>query len=183
MTFIVQDIKTDRPNISGGLPASYRMVPLAFYSSALMALAMNLFLYTSLRKYQRDEKIWLSQVAEAESEKLAIEQKQSQVIDEAHAAERIADWVEGSRPVQPLGATISRSMQATATIAELTLDRNPQMPAHLFMTLKLNNAGSEQLEATLDSLAALDFQTYSAQQVKTENALDFQATLIWNKSE
>lgn len=183
MTFIVQDIKTDRPNISGGLPASYRMVPFVFYGAALMAIAMNLFLYTSLRNHQRDEKIWMSQVAEAESEKLAIEQRQNQIIEESHAAERIADWVEGSRPVQPLGATISRSMQATATIAELTLDRNPQMPAHLFMTLKLNHAGSEQLDSTLDSLAALDFQTYGANQVKTENALDFQATLIWNKAE
>lgn len=63
------------------------------------------------------------------------------------------------------------------------MDRNPQMPAHMFITLKINHAGTEQLESTLDSLAAINYQTYSAQQVKAENAIDFQATLIWNKTE
>lgn len=183
MSFIVQDIKTDRPNISGGLPPVYRLVPIAFYGGTVLAILLNFYFYTSYRSFQRDEKVWQGQIAEAQMQQESILQKQGQVTAESQAAEQVANWVEGARPVQPLTVTITRSMQANATIAELNMDRNPQMPAHLFMTLKINNAGSEQLEATLDSMAAIHYQTYSAQQVKAENAIDFQATLIWNKGE
>lgn len=183
MNFIVQDIKTDRPNISGGLPSIYRIVPIAFYGGSVLAILLNLMFYTNLRSYQRAEKSWQTEIADAQAQQQTLVQKQTQIAEEARAAERIADWVEGSRPIQPISTTITRSMQANATIAELNMDRNPQMPAHLFMTLKINNAGTEQLESTLDSLAAIDYQTYSAQQVKTENAIDFQATLIWNRGE
>lgn len=183
MHFIVQDIKTDRPNISGGLPSIYRLVPIGFYATTVVAILFNLYLYTSYRAYQQEEKSWQLEIADAKSQQDSITAKQAQVVSEAQSAEHIANWVEGSRAVQPIGSTISRSMQANATIAELNLDRNPQMPAHLFLSLKINNAGTEQLESTLDALAAIDYQTYSAQQVKAENALDFQATLIWRKGE
>ncbi|MCB1085556.1 MAG: hypothetical protein KDM63_00800 [Verrucomicrobiae bacterium] len=185
MSFIVQDIKTDRPNISGGLPSIYRLVPIGFYAGTVLAILLNLYYFSSLRSHQRSEKIWQNETAEANAQRDGILQKQVHVTEEAQAAERIADWVEGSRPVQPIAATVARSMQANATIAELSMDRNPQMPAHLFMALKINNpsSGSEQLETTLDSLAAIDYQTYSAQQVQASNALDFQATLIWNRGE
>jgi hypothetical protein len=183
MSFIVQDIKTDRPNISGGLPSIYRLVPILFYTCCILAILLNFVFYTSLRSYQRDEKVWQAEIADAQSQQQSLIEEQARVTEESNSSERIADWVEGSRPVQPISAIIARSMQANATIAELNMDRNPQMPAHLFMTLKINNAGSEQLEATLDALTAVDYQTYSAQQVKAENAIDFQATLIWNRGE
>ena len=183
MDFIVQDIKTDRPNISGGLPNFYRLIPLGFYAVTALAIAANLYFLSSYRSHQRDEKAWQAEVSRAMAEQTALMDKQSRINDEARAAERIADWVEGARPVQPITVTIARSMEANATIAELNMDRNPAMPAHLFMTLKINHAGSEHLESTLDALAAIDYQTYSAQQVKAENAIDFQATLIWNKGE
>ena len=181
MDFIVQDLKTDRPNISGGLPSVYRLIPLAFYAAIILGILLNFLFFNSFRAYQRAEKSWQNEIAESQSDQEAILSKQNQVNEETRASERIADWVEGSRPVQPISATITRSMSANATIAELDMQRNPQMPAHLFMTLKINNAGSEQLESTLDALGAIDYQTYSAQQVKADNAFDFQATLIWNK--
>ncbi|MCB1229598.1 MAG: hypothetical protein KDN19_05000 [Verrucomicrobiae bacterium] len=183
MDFIIQDIKTDRPNISGGLPNFYRLIPVGFYFVAIFAIGLNIYFYSALRGHQRDEKTWQSEVTRAMAEQTAIMDKQGKINSEAQAAERIADWVDGARPVQPITVTITRSMEANATIAELNMDRNPAMPAHLFMTLKINHAGSEQLESTLDALSAIDYQTYSAQQVKAENAIDFQATLIWNKAQ
>ncbi len=183
MDFIVQDIKTDRPNISGGLPSLYRLIPVGFYAVTLLAIAANIYFLSSYRGHQRDEKSWQAEVSRATAEQTGIMDKQGRINKEAQAAERIADWVEGARPVQPITVTIARSMQANSTIAELNMDRNPAMPAHLFVTLKINHGGSEQLESTLDALSAIDYQTYSAQQVKAPDAIDFQATLIWNKGE
>jgi hypothetical protein len=69
-------------------------------------------------------------------------------------------------------------MGKDSTVAELSLDRNPEIPAHTFLQLKIDGGGSEQIEHTLDSIYALSYQTYSAQQVKGRNSTDFQATLI-----
>ena len=102
------------------------------------------------------------------------------MVGTAQKADGLAKWLEGSRPIQPVTVAIGRSMTKNSTIAELTLDRNPELPAHTNMQLKINGGGSEQIETTLDSITALNFQTYSANQTRGQNAIDFEATLIWN---
>ncbi|MCB1077206.1 MAG: hypothetical protein KDM64_05180, partial [Verrucomicrobiae bacterium] len=91
MSFIVQDIKTDRPNISGGLPSIYRLVPIGFYAGTVLAILLNLYYFSSLRSHQRSEKIWQNETAEANAQRDGILQKQVHVTEEAQAAERIAD--------------------------------------------------------------------------------------------
>lgn len=117
MDFIVQDIKTDRPNVSGGLPSLYRLIPIGFYAGTVLAITLNLLFLSSYRNHQRMEKSWQAEIAAALSEQEGILHKQGRVNEEARAAERIADWVEGARPVQPITTTITRSMEANATIA------------------------------------------------------------------
>ena len=73
-------------------------------------------------------------------------------------------------------------MEGNASIAELNLERNPQIPAHLFMTVKVNGGGSKQIEGTLDALGSMNYHAYSAQQIKGSESVDFQATLIWNET-
>ena len=180
MDYLVHDLKTDRPNISGGLPPIFRLVPVAFYASAALALTMNAFYFISFRTNQQLEERWQKEVTDAQMEQTNIVQQQTALGEQTIAAGRIADWIEGARPVQPISATVVRSMEAKSTIAEFDLTRNPQMPKHLFMTLNVNHAGSEQIEATLDALEAIEYQTYSARQAKAENAVDFKAQLIWH---
>ena len=57
----------------------------------------------------------------------------------------------------------------------------PLLSTDLFLTLKVNGGGSQQVSAILDALGSLSYQTYSAQQVKGPSAVDFQATLIYHQ--
>ena len=181
MEFIVHDIKTDRPNISGGLPGIYKLVPIGFYLSAFVGIGLCIFFFMSERTYRSSENEWNEKTQQAQAIQTGVVAKQSQISQEADEAAEMADWLEGARPVQPISITIARSMEGNASIDELNLERNPQIPAHLFMTVKVNGGGSQQIEGTLDALGALNYHAYSAQQVKGRNAVNFQATLIWNE--
>lgn len=181
MDFIIHDLKADRPNISGGLPGIYRLVPLTFYGGALLALLMNVFYFLSFRNHQQSELRWQKEITDAQMEQTNIVNQQSALSTQTIAAGRIADWLDGARPVQPIATAVVRSMEAKATIADLTLERSARMPAHLVLDLKVNHAGSEQIEATLESLAAIDYQNFYTTHAMGENAIDFKATLIWNR--
>lgn len=183
MEIIVHDLKTDRPNMSGGLPGYFRLVPVGFYIASVLALVLNIYFFLSFRVYMASEEIWQGRAQQAKSVQTQLIAKQSSITRESEHAKKLATWLEGARPVQPIGVSIARSMGKDSTIAELDLQRNPQIPAHLFLTLKVNGGGSQQVSAILDALGSLSYQTYSAQQVKGPAAIDFQATLIYHQQD
>lgn len=180
MDNIIHDLKTERPNISGGLPSFYKIIPVAFYLAVVLSSVLCLFFFMNFRHQTASQEIWQGRLNAANTEKAGLIEKQTEVVGTAQKAGGLAEWLEGSRPIQPVTVAIGRSMTKNSTIAELTLDRNPELPAHTNMQLKINGGGSEQIETTLDSITALNFQTYSANQTRGQNAIDFQATLIWN---
>ena len=180
MDTIIYDLKSERQNVSSGLPAGYKIVPIAFYFTAVSALLLSLYFFLSKQSYERTDEQMQFRLSQAKAEETEYTSQQKNVIAEALKAEGIAKWLEGSHPLQPVTVAIGRSMGKDSTIAELALNRNPEIPAHTFMQLKIDGGGSEQIEDTLTSINALSYQTYSAQQVKGRNSTDFQATLIFS---
>lgn len=174
----IHDLKTERQNVSAGLPATYKLIPVAFYIVAVASLALTLYFYLSKKAYEASEAQMNVRLSEAQGKQSEFSTEREAIVTESQKAEGIARWLEGCRPLQPVAAVIGRSMGKDSTIAELSLDRNPEIPAHTFMQLKVDGGGSEQIENTLAAVNALDYQTYSAQQVKGRNSTDFQATLI-----
>jgi len=175
---LIHDLKTERQNVSAGLPSGYKFIPIAFYIAATASVFLSLYFYLSKKAYEASESDLRVRVSNAKSEEMQLISNQQSIVDEAKRAEVFAKWLEGSRPLQPVTVVIGRSMGKDSTIAGLSLNRNPEIPAHTFLQLKIDGGGSEQIETTLDSIYALNYQTYSAQQVKGRNSTDFQATLI-----
>lgn len=180
MDNIIHDLKTERQNVSEGLPSGFKLVPTAFYIVSISAVFLSLYFYLGKKAYETSEASMRDRLAQAESQRSTFLAQQEGVSSQAKRAEGIAKWLEGSRPLQPITAVIGRSMGKDSTVAELSLDRNPEIPAHTFMQLKIDGGGSQQIEATLNEIYGLNFQTYSAQQVKGKNSTDFQATLIYS---
>jgi len=180
MDNVIHDIKTERSNVSGGLPQAYRIVPVSFYIAAVASLMLSGYFFLSKRAYENREAQMSAMLSDAQNQKNQLLSRQQTVVDESRRSEGFAKWLEGSHALQPVVAAIGRSMGKNSTIAELSLDRNPEIPAHTFMQLKIDGGGSQQIETTLSEIYALDYQTYSAQQVKGRNSTDFQATLIYN---
>lgn len=178
MDNIIHDLKTERQNVSSGLPLGYKLIPAAFYAVAGAAIFLSLYFYLSKKAYEATESQMQGRIAEAQAEQATLIAGQEEIVAESKKAEVFAKWLDGSRPLQPVTSAVGRSMGKDSTIAELSLNRNPEIPAHTFMQLKIDGGGSEQIEITLDAIYALQYQTYSAQQVKGRNSTDFQATLI-----
>jgi hypothetical protein len=175
---IIHDLKTERQNVSAGLPAGYKLVPASFYLVATASVFLSLYFYLSKKAHEAAEAEMRVRISDAKSEEATILAGQQTIVDEARRAESFAKWLEGARPLQPVTVAVGRSMGKDSTVADLSLTRNPEIPAHTFLQLKIDGGGSTQIETTLDSIYALDYQTYSAQQVKGENSTDFQAILI-----
>lgn len=180
MDHIIHDIKTERQSVSEGLPAVFKIVPVAFYVATVASVLLSAFFYLSKNAYETRENEMNRRLADAESLRVGYTNEQQTIVNEARTAEGYAQWLEGSRPLQPVVVSISRSMGKDSTVAELSLDRNPEIPAHTFLQLKIDGGGSQQIESTLNEIYALDYLTYSAQQVKGRESTDFQATLIFN---
>ncbi len=178
MQDLIHDLKTERQNVSAGLPSGYRLVPVAFYLVGAASILLSLYFYLSKKAYEATEAEMRIRVANAKTEEAGLLSSQQAIVDEAKRAEVFAKWLEGSHPLQPVTVAVGRSMGKDSTVAELSLNRNPEIPAHTFMQLKIDGGGSGQIETTLDSIYALEYETYSAQQVKGEKSTDFQATLI-----
>lgn len=177
---VIHDLKTERQNVSAGLPGAYKLIPAAFYVVAAASVFLSLYFYLSKKAYEATEAEMQIRIATARAEVENLTLKQQSIVDESKKAEAFAKWLDGSRPLQPVTVAVGRSMGKDSTVAELSLSRNPEIPAHTFMQLKVDGGGSTQIETTLDAIYALHYQTYSAQQVKGENSTDFQATLIHN---
>jgi hypothetical protein len=178
MDYIIHDIKTERQNVSEGLPAALKAVPVAFYVACALSVLLSFYFYLGKKAYEATTQEMQHRAATAEAEQYQHQSAQQAIAAESQHAEAIARWLEASGPLQPVVVAIGRSMARDATIAELSLNRNPELPAHTLMQLKVDGAGSQQIESTLSEIYQLNYQTYSAQQVKARNATDFQATLI-----
>lgn len=178
MNDLVHDFKTERQSVSAGLPSGYRLVPIAFYLVSAASILLSLHFYLGKKASEATESEMRVRVADAKAEEASLLAAQQTLVDEAKRAEVFAKWLEGAHPLQPVAVAVGRSMGKDSTIAELSLNRNPEIPAHTFMQLKIDGGGSGQIETTLDSIYALRYETYSAQQVKGERSTDFQATLI-----
>lgn len=178
MQDLIHDLKTERQNVSAGLPSGYKLVPIAFYLVGVASILLSLYFYLSKKAYEATEAEMRIRIANAKTEEAGLLSNQQAIVTEAKRAEVFAKWLEGSHPLQPVTVAVGRSMGKDSTVAELSLNRNPEIPAHTFMQLKIDGGGSGQIETTLDSIYALQYETYSAQQVKGEKSTDFQATLI-----
>lgn len=175
---IIHDLKTERQNVSAGLPAAYKLVPFAFFAVSAASVLLVLYFSLSKKAYEATETQMQNRVVEAESEHASLLAGQESIVAEAKKAEVFAKWLDGARPLQPVTVAVARSIGKDSTVSELALNRNPEIPAHTFMQLKIDGGGSEQIQTTLDAIYALNYQTYSAQQVKGRTTTDFQATLI-----
>ena len=179
MDYIIHDIKTERQNVSAGLPAGYELVPASFYLVATASLLLSLYFFLSKKAYESSESSMRARINEAQGLQSNFLAQQQGIANEAKQAEGIAQWLEGSRPLQPVAVTIGRSMSKDSTISELALNRDPSTPANTVMKLNIDGGGSEQVETARKALAALNYQIVNSDERKERNTIDFQGIIIY----
>ena len=181
--YITHDLKTDRVGISSGLPAILKFIPIAFYCSLFGAGASALWFQKKTTDYEAESGKWKMVLVTESATKAASDGEMAKINQEIVLAQEVGKWAEGARPVQSLMLGIARSIKPGASIADIKMDRNPEIPSQLMMIMRLNGGGAEQLEDSHSAIEAANYRTYSAQQTKKEGSVDYQATLIWKSDQ
>lgn len=173
----IDDFKNDRKDITPPLPLVLRLVPILFYCSIAVTviLCSIFFIQFRLGSQKRDghkaqTAVLNSQTQESRNQRAALEAQIKKATD-------IQDWVQGSRPLQPLVVEITRSMAPKSAILDMRLDRSDD-PSQIRLGLKIGTDSTKQLDLTMERIAALDYQAFSPTRELGRGELDYKATLV-----
>ncbi len=176
---LCNDLKTERPDVSEGLPNYFRVVPFLVYAGTVAALVLGTTFYLGLRNAASSKAYWVAEDAKSKSANEKLTGEKNSILEQNQRSRDVVAWMEGAQALQPLSVAITRSVAPTVTISELSLTRNAEIPSQIYFALKLDGAGPDQLDRTLASVKDLSYRAYSAQQNKAKDSLDYKATLIW----
>jgi hypothetical protein len=178
----IEDLKNERTDVAPALQPYLRLVPILFYAMLAGGILLSAFFLLLLRNAAVAEKQWNAETARLKKELAEVQAGRDAVEKEAHRANDIVAWVQGSRDLQPLVVAMVRSIEGASTIAGLGLARDPVAPAQIKLNLKLNTQGSKQLDATLQEIASRNFRAYSPNQTQAQGEVDYEATLLYQSA-
>ena len=177
--YLCHDFKTPRVDTSRRLPPSFRAIPLVFYVALVgcaYVMTMDYFNYKAALRQKTDAEA-RQKISVEKTE--ALKNEKSNLEAEATKAEKVAQWMEGARNIQPIAVKIARAVQSDTRITQVALERSEQVPANLALTIHLNGTKvSTELAAIEASLGQLLYRTYSPQQTKNEDIIEYHSTLV-----
>ncbi len=177
--YLCHDFKTPRTDTARRLPSSFRAIPVIFYVALIgsaYVMTMDYFNYKRalLQKTEASERKKVS-----EGERDALKTEKAGLESEATKAEKVAQWMEGARNIQPIAVKIARAVEMDTRITQVALERSEQVPANLALTIHLNGSKvSTELSAIEASLGQLLYRSYSPQQTKNGDSVEYHSTLV-----
>jgi hypothetical protein len=178
----IDDFKTERKDIAPPLPPYLRMVPMLFYASIVASVLLNALFIARWSQASQAKEASVKQNRDITAELEGVKTQRQQLEAEARKATDLANWVEGSRPLQPLIVDIARSMEKDSNIVEMQLERSPENASQIKLGLRLQTANTRQLDQTLQTIANARFRTFSPQQSMERGEVEYKATLFWQDS-
>lgn len=177
--YLCHDFKTPRTDTSRRLPSSFRAIPVIFYVALVgsaYVMTMDYFNYKRAL-LQKTEAVERQKLSEAQRDSFRAEKKDLE--SEALKAEKVAQWMEGARNIQPIAVKIARAVQPETRITQVALERSEQVPANLALTIHLNGSKvSTELAAIEASIGQLLYRSYSPQQTKNGDVVEYHSTLV-----
>lgn len=180
---LASDLKTERGNLSDGLPSYYRIVPVLFYITVLGSIILLVFFSMETRKLAADRDREISRQDDQVMVTNELAGTSFEIEQENVRAEAVADWIETAQGLQPLVAAVARSVDGDSSIDTLSLKRNPEILSQIYMVLRLNGDVQEQIDISMGAVRELNYRSFSAKQSQGDGILDYETTLIWNGKE
>jgi hypothetical protein len=177
--YLCHDFKTPLAGASRRLPSSFRFVPIAFYFAIVGGIYFVTMDIMSLRRAAQERVTFEQLRKEREETKAKLVEEKLMVDIEMAKARDVAGWVEGTRVLQPICVEVARAIQAQVKIAEFVLDRNPQLPSQIDVSMRLTGADASQIAAVENAFGKLNYRPYSPQQARTQEMIDYRSTLVF----
>ncbi|MFT5465971.1 MAG: hypothetical protein ACI8UO_001068 [Verrucomicrobiales bacterium] len=178
-TGLSHDIKTERREVSQGLPSTFQLVPIGFYASLVLCSLFSVWFYLGYKNSLEESENASNEESKYKGQAVQVARETQELQKLNTRADAAASWIEGSHGVQPLAVAISRSVGTTSTIAELRMTRNSEIPAHIHLEIKIDGVTAAVREAMQDSIRDLSFRAHNPDQQTNENSLDYKTTLVW----
>jgi hypothetical protein len=177
--YLCHDFKTPRTDTARRLPDTFRFIPILFYVAMLGGGYMMTMDYLSYGKAKRDKQEADDRRKAFETERDGYNTELSTLETETAKAEVVAKWMEGARNMQPVVVKIARAVQQDTRLGELVLERSEEIPSNISMSLRVTGEkASNELLAIESSISQLQYRTYSPQQTRSEDVIEYRATLV-----
>jgi hypothetical protein len=174
----IDDFKTERKDLLPPLPTIFRLVPLLFYLSIVFFAVVGSVAVWHSRVAQERRVSLLGETAALQAEIEQTKAARVSLDDRALEAMDLENWVLGSMPMQPLVVEIMRSVGTNSSIANLSLERDPETPSQLKLALTLRTDSDAQLDTTLAAIRKLNYIDLSPTQSMVQGNLEYRATLL-----
>lgn len=178
---LCHDFKTPRTDTSKRLPPSFIAVPVLFYLALLAGAYINISSYLSYRESTRGRDTWKQYQSEQETASAQFESQKAGINKERLKAEKLAQWVEGTRAIQPVSVAIARCVPPEITLSEVSFERAADLPAQIHLNIRINNGTMEEIARIQGSVQKLNYRAYNSQQLKAGDALDYRSMLVWQQ--
>jgi hypothetical protein len=176
---LCHDFKTPRPDASKRLPRIFVVVPIMFYVIVLLGTYVSVTSYVSYRDALQRRDQWKQYQAGQDEAKAALEVQKTSVDHERWKAVNLAQWIEGTRAVQPISVAVTRSVPPEVSLSELALERNAELPQQILLTVRINSGTLEDVSKIQNAVGALSYRAYNSQQLKSGELLDYKSMLVW----
>jgi hypothetical protein len=168
----IDDFKSDRKGVVPPLP-------IYFYGTIVASILLNGLFFVRQNQAGKNREAALGRDRQIQASLQSAKEKRKGLENEAKKATDIVNWLEASRPLQPLVVEIARSMEPDSSIVELRLERDAENPAQIRLSMRLSSDTTRQLDLTLAKISSMRFRTFSPQQTLDKGEIDYKATLIW----
>ena len=179
MSNTCHDFKTFRVDASRRLPPIFSLVPVLFYITLLAGAYFNVTSYLTYRKALQNKDTWRQTQSTQQQAKLKTETEKAGILKEKTRAEKLAEWVEGTRTLQPITVAIDRALPPEITMGSLTMERSLELPSQIILTIHLNNGTVEDVGHIQQGIGSLNYRPFNAQQTKNGDTLEYRSMLVW----
>lgn len=180
MNHLCHDFKSPRNDTSKRLPPIFAVVPVLFYVILFGGAYVSITSYMSYREATQSRDQWQQYQGEQEEAKARLETEKMEVAQEKWKAEKLAQWVEGTRAMQPISVAVARAMPPEISLGELSLERSTELPQQITLNVRINSGTLEEVGKIQAAITALNYRAYNSQQLKSGDALDYRTMLVWH---
>ncbi len=161
------------------LPSAFLAVPVLFYLAIVGGSYVCINSYMNYSKAVTERDTWRQSKSEKDEAKTKFESQSAALDIETQKAEKLAQWIEGTRTLQPICVAITRSIPPEITLGEFSLDRRADMPSQLDLSVRINNGSMQEVARIQSAVQNIQYRTYNSQQLKNKDNLEYKTMLVW----
>lgn len=181
MNHLCHDFKTPRTDSSKRLPRVFTLVPVMFYLIVVWGAYVSATSYVNYRNAEQSRDEWQQYQAGQDEARARLETEKTNIMHQKWKAEKLAQWVEGTRALQPISVAIARAMPPESSLSELSLERSLEIPQQITINVRINNGTLEEVGRIQSALTNLNYRSFNSQQLKAGDSLDFRTMLVWQQ--